>query len=120
MIPWPIGLLVLFYGAVAALSAALLWKGLLGMPHQSMAWALVWLVLSGGATLGLSRMRLWGRRLAIYTSWLLIISTLAASAVFVAAARPAVGLVITFSSALHYLMIRYLKRPTVVAWFNSV
>ncbi len=119
MVPWPIALLALFYGAVAALSAATLWKITLGWVQQSAAWAVIWLACSGGAVVGLVWLRPWGRRLAIWTSWLLILSTVAVSGLLVAGKQPLAGLIVTFSTACHYLMIRYLKRPAVVRWFGE-
>lgn len=120
MIPWPIALLTLFYGAVAFYSAASLWKVVLGLSHQSVFWLSLWLVLSAAATTGLVWLKPWGRRFAMGTSWFLIISTLTVSALYIAAGKPSIGLVITFTTACHYLMIRYLKRPAVVVWFGEV
>lgn len=119
MVPWPIALLTLFYGGVAALSAATLWKGALGWTHQSAVWAAIWLACSGAAAVGLAWLRPWGRHLAMGTSWLLIASTLAIAGLLVAGGHPAAGLLVTFSTACHYLMIRYLKRPTVMRWFGE-
>ena len=48
MVPWPVALLALFYGVVAAMSAANLWKILAGVSDKPVAWALVWVVLSAG------------------------------------------------------------------------
>jgi len=119
MVPLPIALLSIFYGVVAALAAAMAWKIALGRLHQPIAWALVWLFCSGGAALGLAQLKPWGRKLAIWTSWLLILSTLAISGLLVVARRPGLGLAVTFSTACYYLMIRYLKRPGVIAWFGE-
>ena len=118
MVPWPIALLTLFYGAITALSAATLWKIALGWVHQSPVWAVVWLVCSAGAVVGLVWLRPWGRRLAIVTSWLLIASTLAISGLLVVGKQPLAGLLVTFSTACHYLMIRYLSRPAVKMLFS--
>ena len=117
MIPWPIALLALFYGVVAAMSAANLWKILVGVSDKPIAWALVWLVLSAGAMCGLALLQSWGRRFAVWTSSLLTASTLAASALLVAAGRPGAGLAVTLSAAFHLLVIRYLTRPLVKALF---
>lgn len=119
MVPWPLAVLALFYGAIATLSGAMLWKIAAGMSHQPMAWAIVWLACSSGATVGLALLRPWGRRLAIWTSWLLIAATLAVAAALVAGGRPVAGLIVTFSTSGYYLVIRYLKRPLVVAWFGE-
>ena len=120
MIPWPIAVLALFYGAVAFYSAASLWKAVLGLSHQPVFWTVLWFGLSAAATLGLAWLKPWGRRFALGTSWLLIVSTLAVAALFIAARRPGIGLAVTFTTACHYLMIRYLKRPDVMIWFGEV
>ena len=120
MIPWPVALLTLFYGVVAFYSAASLWKVTLGLSHQSIYWLSIWLLLSASATSGLAWLKPWGRRFAMGTSWMLILSTLAVAALYIAAGKPVIGLVITFTTACHYLMIRYLKRPAVVVWFGEV
>jgi len=44
-------------------------------------------------------------------------ATLAASALLVASGRPGAGLAVTFSTAFHILVIRYLQRPSVKALF---
>ena len=119
MIPWPIALLSLAFGAVATLSTALVWKILLGTVHQSIAGPAVWMIFSGGACLGLALMQPWGRRLGIWTGWLLIAATLAAAAVLSVHGRPVAGLIVTFSTAGYYLVIRYLSRPQVRAWFGE-
>lgn len=119
MIPWPIALLALFYGVVATLAAATAWKIILGVSAASWTWAVVWVVLSGGAVYGLIFLKPWGRKLAIWTSTLLIVTTLAVSALLIASTQPGFGLLMTFSTACHYLMIRYLQRPMVKAWFEE-
>ena len=118
MIPWSIALLTLFYGIIATASAAMAWKGLAGLGHPSLLWAGTWLALSGGAVCGLPLLRPWGRRCAVWTSWLLILSTLATAGVIVASGRPGMGLLVTLSTACHYVMIRYLQRPAVRTWFD--
>jgi hypothetical protein len=119
MIPWPVALLTAFYCVVATLSAAMLWNIVRGASRQPLVWALAWLGVSGAAMCGLPLLRPWGRRMALLTSWLLIGATLAVAAGLVAAGKPALGLAVTFSTACHYLMVRYLKRPAVRAWFGE-
>ena len=119
MIPWPIALLALFYGVVATTSAATLWKILTGAMERPIVWPILWLVLSAGAMCGLPLLQSWGRRFAVWTSSLLTASTLAASALLVAAGRPGAGLAVTFSAAFHLLVIRYLQRPSVKRWFGE-
>lgn len=118
MIPWPIAFLTLFYGVVAALSAVIAWKILIGASHQPIIWSLGWLVLSAGAMGGLFLLKPWGRRLAIWTSALLMVVTLVVAGALVLSERAGAGLVITLSSVFHLLVIRYLQRPTVKAYFT--
>lgn len=129
MIPWPMALLTLFYGVIATVAAAHAWRMVMSeglvwaaFHHAGISpfvWALVWLGAASAAMIGLPLRRLWGRSLAMITSWLLIVTTLAIAGVLVASGKPGLGLAVTFSIACHYLMIRYLKRPVVVAWFRS-
>ncbi len=119
MVPWPVALLTLFYGVIAALSAAMVTRILTGVSHQSVWWPIAWLALSAGAVCGLPLLTSWGRRLAIAVSSLLILATLAAAGVLVAAGRPGIGLLVTFSTGCHYLMIRYLQRPSVTTLFRQ-
>lgn len=120
MIPWPIALLILFYGGVAFYSAASLWSRFLGSGGQSPVVLVLWMALSAVAATGLIWLKPWGRRFAMITSWLFIVTTLSLSALFIASGKPAVGLATTFTTACHYLMIRYLKRPEVLGWFGEV
>ena len=119
MIPWPIALLALFYSVVATTSAASALQVLTGAVSRPIAWPLCWLVLSAGAMCGLPLLRSWGRRFAVWTSSLLTASTLAGSALLVASGRPVAGLAVTFSTAFHLLVIRYLTRPSVKTYFAS-
>jgi hypothetical protein len=129
MIPWPIAVLTLFYGVIATVAAAHAWRMVVSgslawaVLHKAsispFVWALVWVGVASAAMVGLPLRRLWGRSLAMITSWLLILTTLALAGVLVASGKPGLGLAVTFSVACHYLMIRYLKRPMVVAWFRS-
>jgi len=119
MVPWPIALLTLFYGVIATLSAAMVWRTAHGEVSVQFAWAALWLICSGGAMCGLPLLRPWGRALAVWTSALLIVATLAMAGVLVAAGRPGIGLAVTLSAACHYLMIRYLQRPSVKTWFEG-
>ena len=117
MVPWPIALLALFYSVVATMSAASMWKVLTGAVSRPIAWPLLWLVLSAGAMCGLPLLQAWGRRFAVWTSSLLTASTLAGSALLVASGRPVEGLAVTFSAVFHLVVIRYLQRPAVKAYF---
>ena len=119
MVPWPIALLSLFYGVIATIAAASVWKVAVGMSHQHMLWPLTWLVLSSGAMCGLPLLKPWGRRLAIWTSALLLLVTLAIAGLCVRSGHPVGGLLAAFIAGTHVLVIRYLQRPIVKAYFES-
>ena len=118
MVPWPIALLTLYYGVVAATSAAMAWKALIGVSHQPLIWPITWLALSAGAMCGLPLAKLWGRSLATWTSVLLILATLALSGMWILAGRPGAGLLVTLSTVGHFMAIRYLQRPVVKTYFT--
>ena len=113
----PIALLTLFYGCLAAMSAATVWRVMGGASHQSLLWAAGWLALSAGATYGLPLLKPWGRRLALITSAALLAATLAVSAALIASGHPGAGLAVTCTTAFHALVIRYLGRPVVKEYF---
>ena len=119
MIPWSIGLLTLFYGAIATLSAATLYKIMAGMSSQSLVWTLLWLICSSGAAGGLMLLKPWGRRLAILTSLLLLVATLAVAGLLAQRGHPVMGLVTAMSAALHVVILRHLRRPVVQGYFMS-
>ena len=119
MVPWPVALLTLFYGVIAAMSAATAWKSLIGASHQSLAWPLTWLACSAGAMIGLPLLKSWGRICAIATSLLLTLTTLAIAGLFVRAGKPLEGLLIAFATAVHVLTMRYLQRPIVKGYFGT-
>ena len=119
MVPWPVALLTLFYGVIAAISAANAWNIAAGVVQRPLVWPLVWLALSGGAMCGLPLLQAWGRQLAIWTSSLLMVATLAAAGLFILGGRPGAALAVTLSTAFHAMVIRYLQRPTVRAYFMA-
>ncbi len=119
MIPWPIALLALFYGAVAAASSAMAWRILLGVSRQSLLWATVWLAVSLGAMCGLPLLKPWGRKCAIFGSVVFIVLTLSIAALFVIGRRPWGALLATCATGLHVIVIRYLNRPMVKTWFEQ-
>ncbi len=117
MVPWPIALLTMFYGAIASLSAATMWRVVSGASDRPLIWPSIWLALSAGVMFGLPLLKAWARRLAIVASVLLMLSTLGVAGRIVMAGRPLIGLLATVGAAIHVIVIRYLQRPAVRAWF---
>ena len=118
MIPWPIALLSVFYGVIATSSASVLWQIAMGQTHRALIWQVMWFGLSAGATCGLALLKPWGRRLAIWTSILLMVVMLSIAGLLTLVARePLLGLVMTLGASLHVLVMRYLGRPSVKAYF---
>ncbi len=118
-VPWPIALLSLLYGVIATLAAASAWKIAVGISHRQILWPLAWLGCSAGSTYGLALLKPWGRVLAICTSVLLLVVTLAIAGWFVASGRPVAGLLVACSAGTHVVVIRYLQRPAVRAYFQG-
>ena len=117
MVPTPVAVLTLFYGLLATLAAARVWRVASGASQASLLWAVGWLLLSAGATCGLPLLRPWGRTLAVLTSSALLVVTLVVSAALIASGHPGAGLAVTFTTAFHALVIRYLGRPAVKQYF---
>ena len=118
MIPWPIAILTLCYGAMAAASAATVWKISAGLSQQPIGWPLVWFAWSSATMCGLPLLKPWARWAAILGSLVLMISTLAVAGMLVLAHRPLAALLATFGAAVHVLIIRYLQRPIVKEYFG--
>ena len=118
MIPWPLAFLSLFYAVIATLSAATLWQIATGAAGRPVVWPLVWLALSAGAMVGLPLLKPWGRALTLAASALMTATTLAIAAALIASGRPGLAMLATVSAGAHVLAIRYLRRPTVKAYFN--
>ena len=118
MVPWPIALLTLFYGAVTAASGAAIWNIALRRSDQLLVWPVGWLVLSAAIMCGLPLFRPWARGLAITGSILLMVVTLAIAGLFVASGRPLVGLLATIGAGMHVVVIRYLRRPEIKKLFR--
>ena len=117
MVPWPIALLTLLYGVIATASASTVWRVMTGDSQQSLIWPLMWLALSAGAMCGLPLLKPWGRVLAIWTSVLLLLVTLAIAGLWVRGGHPLGGLLAAFMAGTHALAIRYLQRPAVKSLF---
>jgi len=118
MVPWPIALLTLFFGVIATIAAATVWKIVSGASDQPLVWPLVWLALSGGVMLGLPLLKLWGRVVAVVASGLMAVTTLAIAARLISAGHPLASLLATVSAGAHVLAIRYLQRPPIKLLFQ--
>lgn len=117
MIPWPIALLTLFYGVLATVAGAGLWRALVS-PNGSGGWTVLGFVLCAAATIGLPLMKDWARKLAIGIAVWIAVVTLAYAALLVKAGEPGLALAATFSTAIEWLIVRYLRRPAVTSWFR--
>ena len=119
MVPWPIALLTLFYGILAAASGATLVRSVSGVLSPSMLWPAGWLALSLGVACGLPLLRPWARRLAIAGSLVMIASLLSLAALCIRARHPGVGALLALSTSVHLVVIRYLRRPIVRRYFEA-
>ena len=118
MVPLPIALLSLFYGFLAAISASAVWKIAHGTLSRPVIWPALWLGLSAALVCGLPLLKPWARSLAIIGSWALALMTLAYAGLLARAGRPGLALAGGFLAGSHFIIIRYLKRPTVKAYFG--
>lgn len=119
MIPVPIALLTLFYGAMAALSAATVWKMFFDVTDRSMLLPLGWLALSASLMCGLPLLKPWARKLAVAASLLMMVFTLSLATLLVMRGQPSVAIIATCGAGVHGVVIRYLQRPMVKAYFQS-
>jgi hypothetical protein len=119
MVPWPIALLSLFYGVIAAASAATAWKAVQGLSRQPVIWPLLWCAVAAGAMCGLALLRPWGRTLAVVGFTALCVVTLAVAGVLVTSAHPLAAIAAAVVAGLHIMAIRYLQRAKVKALFTS-
>ena len=117
MVPWPIAVLSLVYGVIAAASAATAWRISAGLIDRPIIWPVAWLSLSVAAMCGLALLKPWARTLAIVGLVLIALVALAVAGLFIVAARPWVALLVTLGAGIPLVMVRYLRRPTVKAFF---
>ena len=118
MIPWPIALLTLFYGLLAAVSAATAWKIATGAISRPIIWPIAWFTLSAALMCGLPLLKSWARGGAVAGSAALAAVTLAYAGILTAAGHPWLALAGGFLAGTHFIIIRYLKRPAVKAYFG--
>ncbi len=119
MVPWPIALLTLFYGVIAAISAATAWKVTTGVLDRSLLWPVVWLAGSVGVMCGLPLLKPWARWLAVLGSWVFVLITLSIAGLLARASHPVAALGSTVGAAIHLMILRYLGRPAVKAYFQA-
>ncbi len=117
MIPLPIALIAVFYAFVTAVSTVVVWRVLIGASTQLVVWPLAWTAVSVTAMYGLALLRPWGRAAAVWGFFGLTLMTIGASAGLIVVGEPGWGLLVTFTTVLYVLGIRYLRRPVVKALF---
>ncbi|OGX29264.1 MAG: hypothetical protein A3B78_01430 [Omnitrophica WOR_2 bacterium RIFCSPHIGHO2_02_FULL_67_20] len=117
MVPWPIALLTLFYGLLAAVTGAAAWKILTGAADRPLLWPAVWLGLSVAVMCGLPLLKPWARRLAIAGSAGLGLVTLGFALLIAGSGRPGLGVMGALLAGTHLVVIRYLRRPEVKRLF---
>ena len=123
MVPWPIGVIAAVHAVFATVAAAAVWR--VGMSHAlsaSSAWSSLWCLSSSALTVGLVFLKPWARRFAVYASIALAIGGLAVAALAVLGAPPdpARSLCGTGFASAQLVIIRYLTRPRVKAWFGEL
>jgi len=121
MIPWPVAFLAIFYAVLATSSAAILWQAGHGQLQRSLLWPGLWCGLSTLLVLGLALLKPWARKLAIWTSIVMMLGSLgvAGSAIVQANPEPIRSLIATGIASAQLVVIRYLCRPAVKAWFQT-
>ena len=118
MIPWPIAFLTLFYGVIATLSAATIWRIATGVIARPLLRPLAWLAVSSSVTFGLPLLKSWGRTVTVAASALMALTTLAVAGLLVVGGRPLAALLVAVAAGGHILVIRYLQRPAIKAYFG--
>lgn len=119
MMPWPIAILTLLYGVIAAASGAAIWKISQGLSDRSPVWPAAWLALAVGVMCGLPLLKSWARALAMAGSVVLMAVTLSVAGILVMGGRPLWALLATLGAGVHVVIIRYLRRPSVKGYFEK-
>lgn len=121
MVPWPIALLAGLYTVLATCSAAALWRIAHGQTHQSPVWPAVWCAVSAAIVVGFAFLKPWARTLAIWSSTFTLVGSLSAAlmAVLQPTPSPMRSLTATGLAGVYLLVLRYLTRPHVKAWFHG-
>ena len=120
MIPWPVALLCALFAVFASASAATMWQRASGQLHGSVVWSGVWCALSATLVVGLALLKPWARRLTIGASVLMMLCALgvAVTSVLQPKAEPVRSVLATAVASVQLLIIRYVTRPHVKAWFT--
>ena len=121
MIPWPIALLVIWYAAIATAAAAKLWQMGPALASQSGWWIGLWAGLSLVLVIGLAWLKPWARMAAIGGSLLMTVGAILGALRAVAQVPPSMSQSLTAMAvaSVNLVVIRYLTRPHVKAWFGS-
>ncbi|MBI3088058.1 MAG: hypothetical protein HYY91_04150 [Candidatus Omnitrophica bacterium] len=121
MIPWPIALLAGLYAVLGTCSAAALWRILQGQEARSPLWPMAWTVVSGAIVVGFAFLKPWARTLAIWSAAFTLVGSLSAAllAVLRPHPEPMRSVTATAMAGVYLLVLRYLTRPHVKAWFTK-
>ena len=119
MVPWPIALLSLGFGLLAASSGAMACRIVLSGASQPLIWPAAWFALSATAMCGLALLKPWARTLAVVGLIWIVVVELSWADLFIAAGRPGGALLAAFGAGIPLLLIRYLQRPVVRAYFGT-
>ncbi len=119
MVPWPITVVCGLYAVIATSAAAAVWRALSGEGVAAIGWSWFWLAMAGSIVAGLAFMKPWGRRLAVWGSLALLVGTMGSAvlAVMQAHPQPLRSMTATGLAGVYLVVIRYLTRPRVKAWF---
>ena len=120
MIPWPIAIFAAFYAAVGTSAAAKLWNLMSGQPsagHPSEVWLAFWAVVSIALAVGFMLMKSWARRVAVWSSVLMMGGALVSAWIAAVHAQARLGFISTGVATVQLVAIRYLTRPRVREWF---
>jgi len=120
MIPWPIALLSIGYTIVATSAAATIWRHLPGQGGAVWLGAF-WCAVSVILVAGLATLKPWARRLALWVSVGLMAGALGAGvlAILQVPPQPMRSLGGTLMACAQLVVLRYLTRPHVRAWFAT-
>ena len=116
MIPWPIAVVAALFAAVAMASASMLMHG-----GPGVALSVLWCAAALATVIGLAWLKDWGRRLGVWLSLALTVTTLLGGLAAFAGTppEPKKCLAATGLSAVYMTIARYLSRPRVKAWFSG-